>query len=108
MPATSKTYSAQDDAHVASGTFAQREEEAISGFLEKIDHMLAVVVAALVVCIGFIAFGSPARPATQAQQMQNEEVQRITGDSHVSLAPVTQRSTDQLLPFPEARARAPG
>jgi hypothetical protein len=80
MPATSKTYSAQDDAHAVSGTFAQREADAISGFLEKIDYMLAMVVAALAVCIGFFAFGSPARAATQAQQMQNEDVQRITGD----------------------------
>jgi hypothetical protein len=89
MPATSKAYSAQDEAHAARGTFAQREEEAISGFLEKIDHMIAVVVAALVVCVGFIAFGSSARAATQAQQMQNADVQRITGDNHVSLARVT-------------------
>jgi hypothetical protein len=57
MPATSKGYSAEDEADAASGSMVQHEEDAIARFLEKTDHLLAAVVAALLVCVGFIAFG---------------------------------------------------
>jgi hypothetical protein len=55
MAATSKGYSAEDEADAASGILAEQEGDAIARFLEQTDHLLAVVIAALVVCVGFIA-----------------------------------------------------
>jgi hypothetical protein len=55
MAVTSKGYSAEDGADAASALLAHREDDAIARFLEQTDHVLAVVIAALVVCVGFIA-----------------------------------------------------
>jgi hypothetical protein len=57
MAATSKGYSAEDEADAANGMFADQEGHAIARFLAQTDHLLAVVIAALVVCVGFIAVG---------------------------------------------------
>jgi hypothetical protein len=70
MPATSKGYSAHKDADASSRTMAPGEQEAIMRFLDKTDQLLAAVIAAFVLCIGFIAFGQHAHAATQAQRMQ--------------------------------------
>ena len=70
MPATSKGYSAHEDADALRRAVAHGEEEVIGRFLEKTDHLLAAVIAALVLCVGLIAFGGDAHGATQAQRMQ--------------------------------------
>ena len=57
MPATSKGYSAGDHADVPSLSLAQREELAVALFLTRTDQLLVVVLAALVVCLGYIALG---------------------------------------------------
>ena len=57
MSATSKGYSAADHAEISSHSLAQREDAAIAHFLAKTDQLLAIVLAALVVCVGYIALG---------------------------------------------------
>jgi hypothetical protein len=71
MPVTSKGYSAHEHADATSRAVAHGEEEAIGRFLEKTDHLLAAVIAALVLCVGFIAFGRDAHAAAQAHRMQH-------------------------------------
>ena len=55
MPATSRGY-ARDDAESRGRALTPREEDAIALFLEKTDHVLAAVIAALIVCVWTIAF----------------------------------------------------
>ena len=55
MPATSNGYAADDDQN-RSCSLTRREEDAIAVFLEKTDHLLAAVIASLIVCICTIAF----------------------------------------------------
>ena len=57
MPATSKGYSANDRADIPSRSLAHREDAAVALFLAKTDQLLAIVLAALVVCVGYIALG---------------------------------------------------
>ena len=57
MPATSKGYSAEDHADVPRLSLTQREELAVALFLTRTDQLLVVVLAALVVCLGYIALG---------------------------------------------------
>ena len=80
MPASSKGYSALEDADASSRAMVELEENAMVCFLEKIDHLLAGVLAALILCIGFIAFGHQAQAATRAQRMQIQGEQRSTGN----------------------------
>ena len=56
MPANAKRYAA-DDAQPRRRPLAPGEEDAIALFLAKTDHLLAAVIASLVVCICTIAFG---------------------------------------------------
>ena len=53
MPATSKGYTA-DGTESCSRSLTPSEEDAIALFLEKTDHFLAAVIAALIVCVGTI------------------------------------------------------
>jgi hypothetical protein len=55
MPVSSKGYAA-DDAENRSRALTPREEDAIALFLEKTDHLLAAVIASLIVCVCTIAF----------------------------------------------------
>jgi hypothetical protein len=70
-PATLKGYSAPEDTDASSRAIAHGEEEVIARFLDKTDRLLAAVIAALVLCVGFIAFGRDAHAATQVQRMQH-------------------------------------
>ena len=57
MSATTKGYSAADDTEISSRSLAQREDAAIAHFLAKTDQLLAIVLAALVLCMGYISLG---------------------------------------------------
>jgi hypothetical protein len=53
MPIISKGYAPHERADTTRAV-AQPEEYAVARFLDKTDHLLAGVIAALVICIGFI------------------------------------------------------
>jgi hypothetical protein len=57
MPATTRGY-AGDDAESRTRFFTPHEEDAVALFLEKTDHLLAAVIASLIVCVWTIAFAS--------------------------------------------------
>ena len=57
MPASLKRYSARDRADVPSRSAAHGEDFGIALLLARTDQLLAIVLAALVVCVAYITLG---------------------------------------------------
>jgi hypothetical protein len=55
MPATTKGY-AGDETESRARSLTPHEEDAVVLFLERTDHLLAAVIASLIVCVWTIAF----------------------------------------------------